>query len=109
MAEQKFDVHVFAVVRVKVVNIEAGSHAEAIELAEKKVWDCCRLFDGEYHVPEHRVGIASTELADGEAPTSYLVDEQGDVEYERSKWYNSDRSAWEPAEDTFREQKRVAR
>lgn len=76
----KYDVHLYAVVRVKVNDIEADSQTEAIDKAESLV-NFNSLFDASRpsRVVEH------VEYAD--EVNAALVDEQGDENYERSKFY----------------------
>lgn len=92
----KHDVHVFAIVRVKIENVEAESQTEAIDKAEKAV-DFHRLL----HQSDRSLaaysrdwygtsGIAVTCVEFAEECSHYLVDEAGDEEYARSKWYQSD-------------------
>jgi hypothetical protein len=78
----KHNVHLYAVVRVKVSGIEADSHEEAIEIAEQRV-DMNMLFDGLQgpRAPD----IEYTEYAD--EITEFLVDEEGDEENEHSDYW----------------------
>ena len=78
----KYDVHIFAIVRVKVAGISAESQAEAIEKAEDSV-DLYRLFDN-----PGAFGVEATEFADG--ISHYLVDEVGASTYKRSRFYEAD-------------------
>lgn len=72
---QQYDVHLFAVVRRKVSDVNATSHREAIESALAKT-DLYTCFGG----PE-------TEYA--EELSHFLVDVVGDDEYAHSQWYYS--------------------
>jgi hypothetical protein len=84
----KYNVHVFAVVRVKVAGVEADSQTEAIEKARACV-DWYGTFENisvrGKHVPG--VHIDATEFA--EEFSHYLVDEQDDPEYNNSQWFDS--------------------
>ncbi|MGA2259876.1 MAG: hypothetical protein ABSH28_00405 [Acidobacteriota bacterium] len=80
----RYNVHIFAVVRVKVPDVEAGSHQDAI----KKAVECTNLndlFDLVSPVP----GVEHTEY--GEEISHYLVDEVDDEEYRRSTFYHDTR------------------
>jgi len=71
----KYRVHVYLVVRVP-FDVEAESQEEAIKAAEK-------LVDNDsYRLPE---------AEDAEEIVGYLVDEEGDEEYERSVSYDGNR------------------
>ncbi|PPD43764.1 MAG: hypothetical protein CTY16_12555 [Methylobacter sp.] len=74
---KKHDVHLYAIVRVKVSGVEAAGHAEAIKLAEASV-DLSALFD-------NGAGQEFTGELDG-----YCVDETGDEEYVNTRWYQID-------------------
>jgi len=78
----KYDVHIFAIVRVKVARISAESQIEAIHKAEGSV-DLYTLFN-----KPDSVNVETTEFADG--ISHYLVDEVGDSTYERSRFYEAD-------------------
>ncbi len=81
----KYDVHVYAVVRTKLVDVEATSQEEAVRnamsLATAHVLR--DLFD-KSNPPAP--GVAHCEWEDGE-PLSFLVDEHGDWEHEASSHY----------------------
>lgn len=70
----KYNVHLYAVVRVKIEDIEAGSQTEAIEKAEERF----------YADPDQLIRVA--EYAD--EVEAALVDEQGDPEYLNSRHYH---------------------
>ncbi len=72
----KYDVHLYAVVRVKVCGVEAASQLEAIEEAENET-DLMRRFEG-------RDQEYSEEIS------HYLVDEAGDEEHLKTRWYHQD-------------------
>lgn len=86
----KYDVHIYAVVRVKLEGIEAPGQREAVDAARKR-------FDeegiGEKLGLTSPASVAHAEYAD--EVVRYLVDQQGDEEYERSQWYEGDNA---PAE-----------
>ena len=79
----KYNVHLYAVVRVKVPDVEAESQKEAIEKAEAQV-DLYSTFDWE-GLPING-GIVAFDYA--EEIAYYLVDEHGDEEYLDSKWWH---------------------
>ena len=73
---ERFDVHLFAVVRVKVSNIEAASPRAAIDLAREQVPDLYNRFeapDGEF----------AEEFAE------FLVDVVGVSDYRQSRRFHS--------------------
>ena len=79
----KYHVHVYPVVRVYVPDIEADSQEEACQKAEA-AWDwetVLRQYDNGYNQP-------AVEYSDG--IDSFLVDEDGDTEHERSREYDAD-------------------
>ena len=72
---QRFDVHLFPVVRLQVSGVEAGSPQAAIEKALEQT-DLHSRFagdDGEY----------------AEELSHFLVDAAGDEQYEQSRWFYS--------------------
>ncbi len=71
------NVHIYAIVRVKVSNIEAENHAEAIKKAEDMI-DLNGLFNRG----------SDQEFADD--IDCFLVDEVGDEEFNHSRWYQKD-------------------
>jgi hypothetical protein len=74
----KYRVHVYLTVRVPFDDIEAESQEAAIEAARKLVDDYSfRLKDAEY----------------ADEITNFLVDEDGDEEYERSQSYDANGKA----------------
>ena len=79
----KYDVHIFAIVRVKRVAVEADSQVEAIKKAEADT-DLNQLFN------RGGDGDMNTEYTDD--IDCFHVDEQGDTEYENSTWYDKDYS-----------------
>jgi len=78
----KYNVHIYTIVRVKVCGVEAESPVEAIEEARKKphYYD---LFDYIPNLKQYGVREAGW----GAKHDGYLVDEEGDEEYENSKYY----------------------
>ena len=79
----EYHVHLYPIVRVLVRDVEAESQVEAIKKAEKLV-NLTRLFDHVRFDPP----VAYVEFADD--TDGFLVDEEGDVEHERSTWYEKD-------------------
>jgi hypothetical protein len=73
----------YAVVRIKVTDIEANSQIEAIEKAEPVAMDfATEYLNGAVRRFDH---VTDYEFAEG---FSYaLVDEHGDEDYENSRWY----------------------
>jgi hypothetical protein len=76
----KYNVHLYAVVRVKVNDVEAESQTEAIDKAGSMV-----NFNSLLDASRPSRVVEYVEYAD-EVNTA-LVDEQGDEDYERSKFY----------------------
>ncbi len=88
----KYSVLVKRIVNVRIDNVDAESQAESIE----------RIQDFAYHqvirdIPGFSVGLNGDGTSmtvryvdDGDQTNCYLVDEEGDEEFERSKWYGSD-------------------
>lgn len=81
----KFNVHIFAVVRVKICDVEAESQIEAIAAACQSV-----NLDGLFNNIQDRLGADRnvSEVEFGDEITHYLVDEDGDEDFERSQDYN---------------------
>ena len=79
----KYDVHLYATVRVKVSGIEADSMVEAIVQATKIGLDLTFPTTNHPTFEGHRV---YSEYAD--EVTYYLVDESDDEDHENSKWFN---------------------
>ena len=77
----KYDVHVYAVVRVKCPGIEAESQKDAIRKVEDV--DLNRLFANPSLVGGN---VSQVEYADEDA--YFLVDEEGDDDRDRSVWYD---------------------
>lgn len=73
----KYKVHIFAVVRVGITDIEAESQEEAIDKAEEMLEPYSMFQD---------LGGMDTEYAEENA--YYLVDEEGDEQYLNSKWHS---------------------
>ena len=78
----KCNVHIYAIVRVKVLGVEANSQEEAI----KRVRDHVNLNDlmNRSHPLSN---VEHVEFVD--EITGYLVDEQGDQKHERSRFYEA--------------------
>jgi len=72
----QYHVHIYPVVRVKVANVQAENHAEAIKKAETMV-DLHQMFLGS--------GFESADDID-----CFLVDDVGDEEFANSRWYGKD-------------------
>ncbi len=85
----RFDVHIFAVVRVKVANVKAASPVKAIKKAESKV-DLYRLFSSrEQGGRVCGCGAAETDYADElSGRLAYLVDRVRDATYARSRRFD---------------------
>jgi hypothetical protein len=85
----KYNVHLFAVVRVKAVDIEAESQTEAIQKGREHILKACG--DDLRGVLYENPGIPGIEHAEfNEEFDGYLVDEQGDDGYNRSRYYMPD-------------------
>ena len=81
----KFDVHVYANVRLKVKGIEAESHEKAIDQVEDM--DFHEIFDNDHPIEGEHVEWAEETLG-------FLVDgldDQGDLVDKNSWWFNSDK------------------
>lgn len=83
----KYDVHVYAIVRVKVTDIEAETQEAAVEKAENRVFELGEELFLRSYVPIEDIG--HTEWA--EDIHGFLVDEHGDSEYERTQAYTSNK------------------
>jgi hypothetical protein len=88
-AGKEYAVHVYAVVRVKIVGVRARDQIDAIRAAEAAV-DLHELFRGGDRL---RVGpgpsVAEVEYADAiSVDGAYLVDEADDPDYDRSQLYD---------------------
>ena len=70
----QFDVHLFAVVRVKIPNVVASSHREAIAWAVEHSGDLYERF-------------VSADSDFAEEFSHFLVDVVGDQQYEQSQWF----------------------
>ena len=77
----KHTVHLYALVRVPVPDVEADSHAEAVSKASRMV-DLDEVFRD---LASHATRLNAIEYAD--EISHVLVDEDGDSEYDRSRWY----------------------
>ena len=81
----KFDVNVYAVVRIKVAGIEAATHEEALKLAEEPL-DYDGLFNQNNHPDPHIEHIESACEING-----FLVDgldEEGDLNEANTFWFD---------------------
>lgn len=88
----KFDVTAYAVVLVKIENIEASSHQDAMVKAESAA-EYADIFDRNLSPvdkinPNGATRVAYTQF--GEEFAGYLVDEHGDPEYAKSVSYGAD-------------------
>ena len=79
----KYHVHVYAIVRVLVPDVEAENQEEACKKAEQMV-DLHQLFEQMHFDPP----VGYVEFADD--LDGFLVDEDGDTEHERSTGYDKD-------------------
>lgn len=77
----KYDVHLFPILRVKIVDIEAASQVEAIQKAAAQ-WNS---FSNEPPSIEH---VEAAEYA--EEISYFLVDDVGDEEHQNSQFYEAD-------------------
>lgn len=87
----KHDVHIYVTCRVKVLNVEAANHQEAMEKAEAAASFYSLLPDetsDHKNRPTTDCAIESGGYA--EEVTGFLVDEVGDTEYEKSRFYDAD-------------------
>lgn len=75
----KYDVHIYAVYRVKVANVEATDQKQACLNALAQT-------DLDFSIPAPR-GVRIVEYAD--EVNGFLVDEVGDEEYKNSRYYNA--------------------
>lgn len=80
-----YDVHLFAPVRVKIENVEAGSQRAAIEAAERSVdlHDLLRQDNGKSKLPMAVQYVEWDESLDGA-----LVDVRGDEEFKQTRLYD---------------------
>ena len=79
----KYDVHIYATVRVKVCGVEANSQKEAIAKAEEQT----DLYET----------IGNCPGADyAEEITGFLVDQEGDEEYRHTRSYNANKNQHRP-------------
>ena len=83
----KHDVHIFAVVRLKAVDIDADTHVGAVGKAKKVFDDLYGLFEVS-NIRRLPPGIEAIEF--GEEFSHFLVDEAGDDEFEESTWHGPD-------------------
>lgn len=77
MSTLRYDVHIFATVRVKVPDVEAETQEEAIKKAKESV---------DFESLLSNIGGYETESADEIG--YYLVDEAGDKEHNNTRWYS---------------------
>ena len=72
----KFTVHIYPIVRVTCEDIEAESQQKAIQIAEKAI-------DFHYLLDDANENVEYAEDIDG-----FCVDEENDIEYENTVWYD---------------------
>lgn len=77
----KYNVHLYVTARVRIDNIEAESQEAAIAQAEKQF--CPDDFF-------YRCDAGEAAVWDEDAALGYLVDEQGDEEFLRSRYHEGD-------------------
>lgn len=88
MTGKIYDVTIYATVRVKVEGITGvKDHAEAMERAQRDA-DLDKLLARDIGRRVNGATIAYTAYA--EEITGFLIDEQGDIDYERSRCYDGD-------------------
>ena len=75
-----YHVHAFALVRVRIPNIQAKNQKQAIRKATDQL-DWYRLFEIAPKDP------TASDIEFGEEFSHFLVDEDGDTEFKQSKWY----------------------
>lgn len=93
---QKFAVHLYTQVRIKIAGIYAESVKQAVEKAEAQI-DLHDLLDNKaLRVSKYDIGNGATveevEWAEG-CPDNYLVDlllENGEVDYDKACWFGPD-------------------
>jgi hypothetical protein len=78
----KYNVHIYAIVRVKVLDVEANSQEESIKLVHDHV-----NLDELLNCKRPQSNIENVEFED--EITGNLVDEHGDEEHERSRFYEA--------------------
>jgi len=88
----RYDVHIFAVVRVKVAHVKARNHAHAIRVAEREL-DLYELFDSRSVIGQApKDGASETQYAEELSGSgAYLVDRCGDSLYLHSKSFDQQR------------------
>ena len=80
------DVHLFAVVRLKMPGIEAVSHRHAVRKAGRKLWGALYAAFTNANLQQVPAGVAEIEF--GEEYAHVLVDEANDPHRERSTWHD---------------------
>lgn len=88
----RYSVLVKRIVNVRVDGIDTGSQQEAIAEADKLEF---RQIIGEMRRQTSRKNADGTPIVvryveDGDETSSYLVDEEGDEEFDNSEWYGKD-------------------
>lgn len=86
-----YDVHVYAVVRVKFLGVEGADHSEAMSIAEARLYDE-QVGDYLLTMTQPRVrDVDYVEFQNDADPVGFLVDEVGDTSYSKSVAYAGDR------------------
>lgn len=93
MPEKTYDVHLYALVRLKVCDVKAGRQIAAIRKAEKDV-DMYAAFDVK---PSMQSGADDMEFA--EETLQALVAVVGDKEYVQTRWYRPAEEGWAEGKD----------
>ncbi len=83
----KHNVHLYALVRLKVPGIEAANHQQALEKARELFPELYGLFT-ERNLRSVPAAISDIEFA--EEISHYLVDEDGDKEFAASTWHDGE-------------------
>lgn len=95
-----YSVLVKTVVNVRIDNVEAESQVAAIEKITSEPF-YARYFDNIVPIRDERITtkpLCVRYIEWAEEDYCYLVDEQGDEEFENSRWYDADDPAtpWDP-------------
>lgn len=84
---QKYDVHMFAIVRVKVADVEAESMVQAINKVTDEGIESGRVL---YRLFERLDGYNGLEVEFADQYDGFLVDLHGDPHFEQSKRFKAD-------------------
>ena len=85
----KYHVHCYAIVRVRVANVEAETPQQAIEQAVEAI-DWHRTFPERNYPDSDSKPLCITDMSFAEGFDGYLVDVDGDKDCEQSKYYADD-------------------